>query len=199
MTIRRFFAMLCAMVALSSVASAIEAPADLTIFASGTDVTLRWQAVAGATEYNVYKEVLPIDDINVLFPYATTAALTYADNSNAGLQYHYVVTAVVPSGDLSGTINDTTGLGCEGALVFVTQQGDPRPVAPGDDLERAADRGAAARCGHRAGAGPARGRSRGRSGPRGRPRARAGFPRRKPSPGWGTAHPNAAPGQYRHA
>jgi hypothetical protein len=128
MTIRRIFALLCAVVALSSVASALEAPANLTIIASGSDVILRWQAVAGANEYNVYKETNPITgpaDIEFSFPYATTSLLTFTDPVAGTTNYHFAVTAVVPAGVLSGTINDTTGLACPGALVWAAQQADP--------------------------------------------------------------------------
>ncbi|MBL0061120.1 MAG: hypothetical protein IPP40_06440 [bacterium] len=54
MRIRRILAILAAMV-MSTAAFALNPPADLTVAVSGTDVVLRWQAVAGATEYNVYK------------------------------------------------------------------------------------------------------------------------------------------------
>ncbi|MCB9357840.1 MAG: carboxypeptidase regulatory-like domain-containing protein [Calditrichaeota bacterium] len=126
MTIRRLFALLCAVVTLSSVASAIEAPTELTIAYVGTDVVLRWQPVAGATEYNVYKETDEITDVSLLFPAAMLAAPTTSWNDGAlTIQHYYVVTAVVPSGDASGVINDTTGLAYEGVLVWVSEQGSP--------------------------------------------------------------------------
>lgn len=124
MTIRRILTMMMVMM-VSTAAFALNPPADLTIGVSGTDVELRWLGVAGATEYNVYKETTEITDVNLLFPFATTNALTYTDNTGAGIQFFYVVTAVVPAGDLTGTINDTTNAPANGALVYASQQGNP--------------------------------------------------------------------------
>ncbi|MBL0061119.1 MAG: carboxypeptidase regulatory-like domain-containing protein [bacterium] len=60
----------------------------------------------------------------MLFPFATTNVLTYTDNTGAGNQFYYVVTAVVPAGDLTGTINDTSNTAAAGVLVYASLQGN---------------------------------------------------------------------------
>lgn len=126
MTIRRCLVLLVALFVTVGSVFAIDAPADLTIVHSAGSVILRWQAVAGATEYNVYKETAEITDVTFLFPYATVTAPTtnYTDGALT-TQHHYVVTAVVPSGDMSGSVIDTNDVGANGALVYVDLQGDP--------------------------------------------------------------------------
>lgn len=124
MRIRCLLVLLMSMV-MTSAAFAIDAPEDLTIAVNGNDVVLRWQGVAGATEYNVYKETSEITDVNLLFPFATTNALTFTDNNSAGNQFYYVVTAVVPAGDLSGVINDTSNTAANNALVYASKLDDP--------------------------------------------------------------------------
>ncbi|MBK6911031.1 MAG: carboxypeptidase regulatory-like domain-containing protein [bacterium] len=81
--------------------------------------------MAGATEYNIYKETAEITDVTNLFQYATVNALTFTDNTSGGQQFYYVVTAVVPAGDLTGTINDTSNTAAQGALVYASLQGNP--------------------------------------------------------------------------
>ncbi|MBK8128185.1 MAG: carboxypeptidase regulatory-like domain-containing protein [bacterium] len=124
MNIRRSLAILAALV-MSTMAFALNPPADLTVGLSGSDVVLRWQPVAGATEYNIYKETAEITDVTNLFQYATVNALTFTDNTSGGQQFYYVVTAVVPAGDLTGTINDTSNTAAQGALVYASLQGNP--------------------------------------------------------------------------
>lgn len=123
MTIRRILAILAAMV-MGTAAFALNPPANLTVAVSSSDVVLRWQGVAGATEYNVYKETTEITDVNALFPFATTNALTFTDNTAAGSQFYYVVTAVVPSGTISGTVIDTSAVPAQGALIYAELPGD---------------------------------------------------------------------------
>ncbi|MCC6477489.1 hypothetical protein IT157_10590, partial [bacterium] len=107
MMIRRIWIFLCAM-ALVSTAFAVEAPDSLTIGRVGSDVVLRWTAVPGATGYNIYKEVDPGFDPNMTFPYVNDwPSLTLSDPWTGGNQYFYAVEAVVPVGDISGTILDS--------------------------------------------------------------------------------------------
>ncbi len=136
MTPRRPFVILFALFALTMFVQRsfgqIGAPQELTIYPSGSDVILRWQPVPGATSYYIYKDTNPNVDLG--FPFDVTANTTYTDNTGAGLKFFYVVTAIVPVGCLNGTVNDTSGTGLGGVLVYGTKQGDPSVVIYGYTL-----------------------------------------------------------------
>ncbi|MBK6766728.1 MAG: hypothetical protein IPG71_10540 [bacterium] len=117
--------LLVALLSLAMTANAqIAAPANLTIVALPTDsVTLRWQAVPGASSYNIYKDT--DSDIDQSFEYANTAATMYVDPQAAGSSYYYLVKAVIPVGCMTGTVLDTNGVALGGVLVAGTNQAFP--------------------------------------------------------------------------
>lgn len=103
--------LMCLMLALSIALSAgtamaqIASPAQLTINTNGSQVTLNWPAVPGASSYNIYKDTNP--DVSLSFPYDVAATNSYTDNAN-GVKYFYAVTAVVPTGCFSGVVYDSS-------------------------------------------------------------------------------------------
>ena len=110
MMIRRLLVLLSAIV-LASSAFALDAVDDLTIVRVGSDVELRWSAVPGATGYNIFKESDPTFDPNMSFPYVSDwPSLTYSDPWAGGNEFFYAVQAVIPVGDISGTILDTNAV-----------------------------------------------------------------------------------------
>jgi hypothetical protein len=91
----------------TSVWAQINPPQGLTISPTGSGVDLRWEAVAGATSYNIYKDSDP--DVDLSFPYDVAATTSYSDIFESGSRFFYVVTANVPVGCLSGMVTDTSG------------------------------------------------------------------------------------------
>lgn len=100
----------------------IPVPEELTVIRSGANVVLRWEAVPGASHYNVYKDTDP--DVDTSFPYASPVNTTsYTDGMGANDEiYFYAVTATMPIGTLTGAIQDTSGANYEGVLVKCTHQ-----------------------------------------------------------------------------
>jgi hypothetical protein len=69
-----------------------EAPTNLTISINGSDVVLNWDAVAGATSYNIYRSTDPYNFGSSV--YDTTATNSYTDSGAAAdTKYFYYVTA----------------------------------------------------------------------------------------------------------
>ncbi len=85
----------------------ITAPANLIATAGGSQVTLSWDAIAGATGYNVKRSTTAGG------PYITIAtnviATRYIDNTvTNGTTYYYVVTAVNSDGNESANSNEAS-------------------------------------------------------------------------------------------
>ena len=88
---------------METISPQVSAPTNLTATAGDTIVNLKWDAVTGATSYNVKRS----DTAGG--PYVTIAsvsgsAITYADkNVINGKTYYYVVTAVTANGESSNS------------------------------------------------------------------------------------------------
>jgi len=70
---------------------ALSIPGNLTITMSGQDAVLNWDAVAGATGYNIYRSTDPYSFGTV---YDTSATNSYTDvGAGVDVKYFYRVTA----------------------------------------------------------------------------------------------------------
>jgi hypothetical protein len=122
---RRFYgvillALICVS-ALSAVAQ-VSGPQGLTIFSDGNGAQLRWEAVSGASSYNIYKDNNP--NVDMSFPYDVAATNSYFDAAAIGSKYFYRVTANIPAGCIAGTVTDTSGVAVQGAWVSGKLQSD---------------------------------------------------------------------------
>ncbi len=77
----------------NSSSSSVSAPTNLQITINGNDVDLTWDAVTGATGYNIYRSDDP-ENFGTT-PYATSTTNSYTDTNAAsdGTRYFYKVTA----------------------------------------------------------------------------------------------------------
>jgi parallel beta-helix repeat protein len=66
---------------------------------SNGSVSLQWDAVTGATSYNVYRSSSNITSVGSLTPITTTTNITYQNKELGNGTYYYVVTAVNASGE----------------------------------------------------------------------------------------------------
>lgn len=84
--------------------SPISVPSNLTANGGDSSINLSWNAVAGATGYNVKRSTTPGGPYTQIASNVT--AVTYADEMvKNGTTYYYVITAITPGGE-SGNSNE---------------------------------------------------------------------------------------------
>jgi N-acetylneuraminic acid mutarotase/fibronectin type 3 domain-containing protein len=90
----------------ATIATPPAAPTGLSATPSDATIALAWNASAGATGYNVYRDT--DSDVSTSGAPLNASPLTstsYVDAPSAGVLYHYVVTALNGAGESSGSLS----------------------------------------------------------------------------------------------